>query len=167
MSPFGRDGVAEGAPSRPRPVIRCGSRSRFRLVHSNAADHEPGFHRPQLRRAACPDGVGARARTPAGSGSGRRDDVAQEVWVAAVERPPAVSSDLRSWLAVVTRRVVQGMGRSSSRRQRREAHAARAEAAPDHSDVLARGETCQRLVAAVMALDEPTDPRCCIAISTG
>jgi RNA polymerase sigma factor (sigma-70 family) len=83
------------------------------------------------------------------------DDVAQEVWVAAVERPPAVSSDLRSWLAVVTRRVVQSMGRSSSRRQRRETQAARAEAAPDHSDVLARGETCQRLVAAVMALDEP------------
>jgi RNA polymerase sigma-70 factor (ECF subfamily) len=83
------------------------------------------------------------------------DDVAQEVWVAAVERPPPVTSDVRAWLKVVTRRVVQGMGRSASRRRRREALVARDEATPDPTDVLARGETCQRLVAAVMALDEP------------
>jgi RNA polymerase sigma-70 factor (ECF subfamily) len=83
------------------------------------------------------------------------DDVAQDVWLAASRPPPRSTSSVRAWLAAVTRNVVLTRRRSEARRQEREAAAARSEGQSSEHDVLVRGETCQRVVAAVMALDEP------------
>ena len=83
------------------------------------------------------------------------DDVSQEVWLAATERPPKSASNPRAWLATVTKNIVRGKGRAEARRRRREALATRAPVEDADDGVLARGESCQRVVAAVMALDEP------------
>jgi len=83
------------------------------------------------------------------------DDVAQDVWLAARERSPESGSSPRAWLSIVTRRIVQMKGRSDARRRQREGVVSRPESQPSEDDVLARGETCQRIVAAVMTLGEP------------
>jgi RNA polymerase sigma factor (sigma-70 family) len=83
------------------------------------------------------------------------DDVAQEVWIAANEAPPRGVVHLRGWLAAVTRNAARAHRRGESRRRARELAAARGERLEDESELVARGETCRRVVAAVMALEEP------------
>lgn len=82
------------------------------------------------------------------------DDVVQETFVAAMRSPPREGS-LRAWLAHVARNVVLERGRSESARARRERSVARREGFDGGSDALERAEAHQRLVAAVIALDEP------------
>jgi len=81
------------------------------------------------------------------------DDVAQEVWLRAASKSSSTAGN-RAWLSVVTTRLVHGVRRSEARRRRREEVAARVEVGRE-DDVLARGETGQRLIGAVMALPEP------------
>ena len=83
------------------------------------------------------------------------EDVAQEVWLAASARPPQSDSNPRAWLSVVTRHLVHSRGRAEARRRRRELKVARSGDESRDDDVLARGETSQRLATAVMALEEP------------
>ena len=52
--------------------------------------------------------------------SARADDVVQETWRVALERPPEHGRDLRAWLAVVTRNVARKLSRGESSRRRRE-----------------------------------------------
>ena len=85
----------------------------------------------------------------------RADDVVQETLRAALESPPREVADLRSWLAVVVRNAVRGLGRSEARRRVREAQVARAEAGPDTADVIAKTRLQRRVVDAVLELDEP------------
>src|SRR5689334_2218699 len=79
------------------------------------------------------------------------DDVSQEVWLAAAERPPRSAANPRGWLATVTRHIAQARGRAEARRRRRERLASGLEGGQPEEDVLARGEACQRVVALVMA----------------
>ena len=155
--PFAATVSAEGAPSRPRPVIRCGSRSRFRCRwHSNAADHATRIPPPSAQTRCLPRWSGC-ASSHAG-------------WFRI--RPTRTMSRKKSgWppsSALLPSRPIFVLGWRSSRvgsfkawgAVPRDDNGAKLtlrvqRLAPDHSDVLARGETCQRLVAAVMALDEP------------
>jgi RNA polymerase sigma-70 factor (ECF subfamily) len=83
------------------------------------------------------------------------DDVVQEVWLAAVRRPPRVRIGVRAWLAGAVRRVAAQSLRGEARRRRREATAAVGEALPATDAVLEHVEILERIVAAVKALDEP------------
>jgi len=83
------------------------------------------------------------------------DDVVQDACAAALASGPRDPSRLRGWLASVVRNAARQRYRDRMRRLRREAAAARGEAAPEGDDVVIRAETQQRVVSAVLALDEP------------
>lgn len=88
---------------------------------------------------------------------GLAEDVVQEAWVLARERPPRTDSThgMRAWLARVTRSLVRSQRRGARVRARHEHAAARADLAPAAAEVLARTQAQQGVVAAVMALEEP------------
>jgi RNA polymerase sigma-70 factor (ECF subfamily) len=94
------------------------------------------------------------ARTLARDEAGA-DDVEQEAWLAATERPPVDASTPRAWLATVMRRRLGRDRRASARRERRERAAARVEATSSTLEVVERAEWHARLVQAVTALPEP------------
>src|SRR5262245_16748853 len=84
------------------------------------------------------------------------DDIEQEAWADAIERPPARHGNLRAWLGRVVRRRLLDHRRGERRRMVREGDASRPEArgdAPD--DVVARGEMSARIAREVMRLEEP------------
>jgi len=81
------------------------------------------------------------------------DDLEQEAWLAALERSPGDIAPT-AWLATVLRRAAAKMRRTVFRRAARERAAARHEGAPD-ADLVARAETHERVVHAVLALPEP------------
>lgn len=83
------------------------------------------------------------------------DDLAQDTYVAALERPPAGGSDPRSWLGTVLRNFHLQVIRSRSRRSLREQQAALPEAVPGALDVLERAAMHRELYEAVMSLSEP------------
>ena len=86
------------------------------------------------------------------------DDVLQRACLLALQRPAGVAAEgvgLRAWLAAVLRRVAGHSRREAARSQAREQAAAAPEALPATIDLAARREILQRLVDAVMALDEP------------
>jgi RNA polymerase sigma factor (sigma-70 family) len=82
------------------------------------------------------------------------DDLAQDTWLSFLQRPPRAAAAVRSWLDAVLRRRAQNLRRESARRARREAAAARPEGATADGPQ-ERLELQQRVVAAVLALDEP------------
>jgi RNA polymerase sigma-70 factor (ECF subfamily) len=100
------------------------------------------------------------------AGEERAADVAQEAWLEVLQRPPAHGRNVRAWLAIVTRNVARKFVRSDSRRRRNEeaagAHAlASASSAPPNelppaAAMVERAELQRRVVAAVLALEEPT-----------
>jgi RNA polymerase sigma-70 factor (ECF subfamily) len=83
------------------------------------------------------------------------DDLEQDAWVAALESAPAEVRRPRGWLAVVLRRAATKSRRSETRRRSREGRAARPESTHSTAEVLARAEWHERVVRAVLALDEP------------
>ncbi len=90
-------------------------------------------------------------------------DVAQETWLLALERPPRATTGpgLRAWLATVTRTLARQSVRSESRRTVREQKSLRREGQPTRgdpaaSDIVARGEMQRLVVELVMELDEPS-----------
>jgi len=86
---------------------------------------------------------------------GDADDVLQETWLFALERPPAHRRNLRAWLASIARNVVRRSRRDVQRRERRERIAARPEQVPSGDDAVARLEVLERLVRRVKGLEEP------------
>jgi len=82
------------------------------------------------------------------------EDLAQDALVEALARPPATSS-LRGWFATVLRTRAIDRARVERRRAAREQSAARAEALAPELSGAERVELAQRVVAAVLALDEP------------
>src|SRR5438128_2556665 len=82
------------------------------------------------------------------------DDLAQDAWVAAVERPPRPDAPAGWFRRVLTRRAID-VSRGDARRGRRESDASRCEATASTADVVAAAESHRRVVEAVMALDEP------------
>lgn len=82
------------------------------------------------------------------------DDLEQETWLAALSRPPDDAAP-KAWLATVLRRTASKLRRALARRATRERVAARPEATAATADLVARAETHDGLVRAVLALPEP------------
>jgi len=86
----------------------------------------------------------------------RADDVVQEAWLAAVERPPRPEPGLRVWFARLIRNLANNLRRAEQRRARHERDAAAPALAPPSSAPLVDELAAQQLVAqALLALDEP------------
>ncbi|MEQ1893485.1 MAG: sigma-70 family RNA polymerase sigma factor, partial [Planctomycetota bacterium] len=83
------------------------------------------------------------------------DDLVQEAWVAALERPPSPDRPLRGWLATILRRRASDLGRERGGRERRERSVARDEALPSAHELVERAALQRTLVEAVLELDEP------------
>jgi RNA polymerase sigma-70 factor (ECF subfamily) len=87
------------------------------------------------------------------------DDVAQDTWVAAIERAPSQVVNLRAWLATVVRNFVTRRHRGESRRKHRERECARFEVVEaselDESHAAASESILRSVTNAVLALDEP------------
>ncbi len=82
-------------------------------------------------------------------------DLAQQTWLATLERPPRRGEALRAWLAAVTRRLAWKKRRGEGRRLRREHRAARLEVVPSSVDVTERETHFRRLTEAVLRLPQP------------
>lgn len=80
-------------------------------------------------------------------------DLEQEIWRAALERPPAADVPLRPWLCGVAVRLVLMARRTTARRRQREQRVPAAPVPPT-ADLVAQVELQQRLLAAVHALPE-------------
>ncbi|MCI0586836.1 MAG: sigma-70 family RNA polymerase sigma factor [Planctomycetes bacterium] len=85
----------------------------------------------------------------------RAEDVVQQTWLAALERPPRAPGRLRAWLAIVAKNFAARAARSEDRRVRREQAAARPERVPSTAEVFEREAARRRVVEAVVALAEP------------
>src|SRR5262249_18060373 len=82
------------------------------------------------------------------------DDLAQETWVAALQRGPR-GAPLRHWLATVMRRLLARDRRRRDRELLRQRAAARQEPVPSTDEIVAREALRAEVVRAVLALDEP------------
>ena len=83
------------------------------------------------------------------------EDVAQETWLAALEKPPRAVGAVRSWLATVTRNFARLAMRGESRRAARERVAARPEGAPSAEEIVEWEGVRRRVVEAVLSLELP------------
>lgn len=83
------------------------------------------------------------------------DDVVQETWRRAHERPPRDARNLRGWLAAVTRHVAINARRGETRRRVHEERGARPESLPSSAELVAQTELQRDLVGHVLELDEP------------
>src|SRR5262245_10887057 len=90
-------------------------------------------------------------------GSADADDLAQDTWLAAVRRQPVGVQRPRSWLTRVMQRLASNRRRAAARRMAREDDAlgSSPRSAPSTAEILACEEVRQRVVAAVIALDQP------------
>jgi RNA polymerase sigma-70 factor (ECF subfamily) len=101
------------------------------------------------------------------SGSLEADDVAQETWRVALERPPREPEQrgqLRHWLAIVARNVARRLGAAERRHAVRldedvggggDGRVVPPDAAPSAAQMVERAQLQRRVVGAVLALDEP------------
>jgi RNA polymerase sigma factor (sigma-70 family) len=85
----------------------------------------------------------------------RLDDVVQQTWLAAIEKPPREARSLKTWLGSVALNFARKSRREESRRAAREERSARLESPIDPLDVLARESAIRAVVDAVFALREP------------
>ena len=83
------------------------------------------------------------------------EDLVQEAFVRALERPPASALTLRAWLGQVVRNLALNRGRSRRRAAEREQRVARPETLAPHDEALADLELQERLIAAVKAVLAP------------
>jgi RNA polymerase sigma-70 factor (ECF subfamily) len=83
------------------------------------------------------------------------DDVEQETWLAALATPPRHATSLRGWFGAVARSRARRIGRSESRRDAREASAARDDRSPSAAELAELADTHRRVVQAVVELPEP------------
>src|SRR5687768_16978368 len=83
------------------------------------------------------------------------DDVEQQTWLEALERPPRLATSPRGWLGTVARNAARKLVRGSARREKRELAAVPRD--PDRAvhDLVAEAEIGRRLVGLVLALEEP------------
>jgi RNA polymerase sigma-70 factor (ECF subfamily) len=109
---------------------------------------------PIERLLAHREWVRALARTLVRDADGA-DDLEQQVWVEAVERPPADDRALRGWFGTVVRRRARDAWRAATRRTRHEAGAPPALPGRPTADLVAEAEAQRRVVDALLALDEP------------
>ncbi len=88
-------------------------------------------------------------------GEAYADDVLQETWTTALERPPRSRAALPAWLAQVTRNAARQLWRSESARHKREARTARVDLDVSAAAVVERADLHRQLVEEVMSLEEP------------
>src|SRR5438552_14563223 len=88
-------------------------------------------------------------------GDDRVGDVVQETMLVALRSPAAPRENPVGWLYGVARNVARGLARADRRRGEREQVAARPEAVPPASEVVAALEEQRRVLAALEALEEP------------
>jgi|GEM_PF-6712023 len=81
------------------------------------------------------------------------DDVVQETWLAALERPPRSAGALRAWLGTVARNFIFSMGRDDRRRVLRERRARKTDGAPSPAEIVERESARRCLVESVLDLD--------------
>lgn len=86
---------------------------------------------------------------------GAAEDVVQEAWIVALERPPAERDRIGGWLHTVVHSLVRKRRRGEHRRARRERVAAQPERQDSTLDSVMSAAQCKRLIDAVVALDEP------------
>ena len=86
---------------------------------------------------------------------GAADDVEQEVWLEAMQRPPAHGANPRGWLAAVARNAARQLKRGDTRRSKREHTAARPEALPSTAQLVEEASLTRELADLVLQLDEP------------
>src|SRR5262245_66551961 len=84
-------------------------------------------------------------------GEAAAEDLVQDAFVRALERPPLSGAALRPWLARVARRLAINRARSRRRSDARERRAAVPEGRPSHVEALASLEQGEQLFAAVTA----------------
>ena len=82
------------------------------------------------------------------------DDVVQETLVRALEKGPRRREALGAWLRTVTRNIAFKTYRGTARRSAREEEAAKPERLPAAFDLVAKGETLEKLTSAVLELPE-------------
>lgn len=82
------------------------------------------------------------------------DDLVQDTWTIALERPRRDGVPLGPWLATVLRNRARQLGRAGARRKHREQVVARHEALPSVGELSARAETSRDLVQHVLELPE-------------
>jgi len=85
----------------------------------------------------------------------RADDVEQDAWLAAMTRPPRHAAGLKTWLARLVRHRASNARRAETRRASHERTAFEPTDDADPTDAVARIEELERVVRAVLALDEP------------
>ncbi|MAG57360.1 MAG: hypothetical protein CMJ83_13790 [Planctomycetes bacterium] len=83
------------------------------------------------------------------------DDLEQDTWLRALEKPPKRGEGLRGWLRTVAQRLLSNQRRGNQRRAGRELRTVRTDAAEATSDIVERQSVLQHVVFAVMRLDEP------------
>ena len=83
------------------------------------------------------------------------DDLEQEVWLEALQRPPGAARSFGGWLAAAMRHNLIDFRRSEGRRRVREESVARPEGEKSAADLVAEAEVLKRVVAAVLELEEP------------
>lgn len=85
----------------------------------------------------------------------RADDLVQDTWVVALQRPPSHAGNLRAWLGRVVTSLARSTWRSESRRDRREEATARHEALPSTEELVHEAAMTRELAGAVLELGEP------------
>jgi RNA polymerase sigma-70 factor (ECF subfamily) len=85
----------------------------------------------------------------------RADDLVQDAWLQALQRPPRMAGAARTWFRTVLRHLAMRSAREADRRAARELTAARTEAQPSTHEIGERLAQQQQLVRAVEALREP------------
>ena len=88
-------------------------------------------------------------------GDDRVEDVVQDAWLTLARSGPRREGALRAWLAVVSRNLSYRVLRGAKRRVARERRAARDERVPDVAEIAASEDVRRRLVAALVALEDP------------
>lgn len=83
------------------------------------------------------------------------DDLAQEVWLATLRSPPRHGESPRGWLATLARRIASNRRRDEGRRALRESRASAREQELSPDRVLEMEQLRERVVRAVLALDDP------------
>lgn len=83
------------------------------------------------------------------------DDIVQQTWVTAIEKPPRKNASTRHWLGRVLRNNIHNRYREESRRKRREARYASRSGDEFVDQVVERGELSAVLTQAVLRLNEP------------
>ena len=85
----------------------------------------------------------------------RAEDVVQQTWLSAIERPPSRSGDPRSWLAVVARNAAGKLSRKDGNRARIERRVASTEWERPVDELTEREELRHHVARMVLELDEP------------